>query len=282
MLRFLRVLTLFLVSFLSFDVASWATTSSGFYCDATYVECDAGYYLSDCGSYRDGRTISSPAVGNSCVACPAATARAYYECSGGAVCPNNAMSTVEFTVSTTSLTANTTISFNISAAGTYYINWGDNSGIQKIEKTDTTNTAYSHTYTTAGTKRIGITGQATAYNSTSTTAAISFASQSWVAGINGSLGAIFGTLSSGTQLQPRFYRTFYNCANLSGAIPGGLFTGVSGAPVSHMFAGLFEKDTKITEIGSDLFSGITSTSANLFQSTFNGCTGITAIPDGLF
>ena len=281
MLRFLRVLTLFLVSFLSFDVASWATTSSGFYCDAskTYVECDAGYYLSDCGSYRDGRTITRPAAGNSCKACPSATSSAYYECSGGAVCPVNAMSSAEFIVSTTELSAGTKISFSISAAGTYYINWGDGSVIQKIEKTNTTNTVYSHTYAASSSYRIGISGQATRYNTSTSVPAISFKDNRYIESVNGSLGAVFGTLSDGTN--PRFYQTFYGVTGLKG-IPGDLFSGISGQPVSHMFAGTFQNCSGLTLIPSGLFNGISGAAPNLFQNTFNGCTGIKSIPDGLF
>ena len=48
----------------------------------TYSSCNSGYYLSDCGNTYDGRTISSPAAGNSCTECPSG-----YLCDGGAVCP---------------------------------------------------------------------------------------------------------------------------------------------------------------------------------------------------
>lgn len=50
-----------------------------------YYECNSGYYLSDCGtSGWTGQSISSPAFGNSCVACPSG-----YSCSGGTVCPKS-------------------------------------------------------------------------------------------------------------------------------------------------------------------------------------------------
>ena len=46
-----------------------------------YTSCNSGYYLDDCGSYRDGRTVN-PTVGNSCDSCPSG-----YECDGGTKCP---------------------------------------------------------------------------------------------------------------------------------------------------------------------------------------------------
>ena len=46
-----------------------------------YTSCNPGYYLDDCGSYRDGRTVT-PTVGNSCNSCPSG-----YECDGNTRCP---------------------------------------------------------------------------------------------------------------------------------------------------------------------------------------------------
>ena len=46
-----------------------------------YTNCNPGYYLSNCGSYRDGRTVN-PTVGNSCKSCPSG-----YECDGNTRCP---------------------------------------------------------------------------------------------------------------------------------------------------------------------------------------------------
>ncbi|MBR2012578.1 MAG: InlB B-repeat-containing protein [Alphaproteobacteria bacterium] len=60
--------------------------ADGYTCDSkTYVECNEGYYLSDCGTTYDGRTISSPSAGNSCNSC--STAGDNYECAGGTKCP---------------------------------------------------------------------------------------------------------------------------------------------------------------------------------------------------
>ena len=79
--------------------------------------------------------------------------------------------TPKFFVTTTSSTSS--FSFQISAKGTYLIDWGDGN-VETINKTNTTKTTYSHTYDSAGEYTIGIGGEATAYNTSTSTAAISF------------------------------------------------------------------------------------------------------------
>ena len=186
----------------------------------------------------------------------------------------------EFFVTTTSSTSS--FSFQISAKGTYLIDWGDGNK-ETISKTNTTNTTYSHTYDSAGKYTIGIGGEATAYNTSYMTAAISFRDNKNTAGISGSLGAIFGTLPSGTQ--PRFYSTFYSNTNLTGEIPADLFAGISGKPAIYMFYSTFLNCSGLTgSIPENLFAGISGTPARyMFQNTFNGCSGLTGpIPEGLF
>ena len=129
--------------------------------------------------------------------------------------------------------------FDISAAGTFYVNWGDGSAFQKIEKTDTTKQTISHTYAKNGTYTVKLGGRATKYSTGTTTAAISFMEDIdhdyyMLKGISGSLGAIFSTLSDGSQ--PRFYNTFSWCSGLAGEIPENLFAGIHGAPVSNCSA----------------------------------------------
>ena len=185
-----------------------------------------------------------------------------------------------FYVTTTGNTSS--FEFDISAAGSFSINWGDGT-VDNINKTDTTNTTYSHTYDSAGEYTISIGGEATAYNTSTTTAAISFSNNQNTAGISGSLGAIFGTLPSGTQ--PRFYRTFYNNTNLTGEIPADLFAGISGTPADSMFHRTFYGCRGLTgTIPENLFAGISGAPAsNMFDSTFYGCRGLTGtIPENLF
>ena len=186
----------------------------------------------------------------------------------------------EFFVTTTPDTSS--FEFDISAAGDFTIDWGDGD-VETINKTNTTNTTYSHTYDSAGEYTIGIGGEATAYHSSPSTAAISFSVNDNTAGISGSLGAIFGTLSDGTN--PGFHQTFYSNSNLTGEIPADLFAGISGKPVSGMFNGTFEGCDGLTgTIPENLFAGISGKPAtDMFHSTFRYCSGLTgSIPENLF
>ena len=56
-----------------------------------YSSCEAGYYLSECGTKRDGSTITTTYAGNSCESCPDG-----YMCTGGIVCPRPNTITVSY------------------------------------------------------------------------------------------------------------------------------------------------------------------------------------------
>ena len=187
--------------------------------------------------------------------------------------------TFPFTATTTSSTSS--FSFSISAAGEFWVDWGDGSDVETITKTDTNNQTISHTYTTAAAYDIKIGGLATKYSTY--LGAISFKSNTNLAGISGSLGEIFPTLADGSQ--PRFRDTFYNCTNLTGNIPENLFAGLSGAPVSSMFYRTFGGCSRLTgHIPAGLFGNLSGAPAMyMFGSTFTGCSGLTgSIPAGLF
>ncbi len=222
----------------------------------------------------------------------------------------------KFTVTTTNLTLDTTTNtvvfrFNMSAAGTFYVDCGDDgtlsgtgvSGNTIARTNDTTLAQYTCTYTSGGVKTIRFGGLADDYSNDDSQdgAAIQFYNTSssgmtptLVAGISGSLGAIFPTLPSANVTQPRFYRTFSDCTNLVGAIPSTLFNGISGTPTASMFAGTFMGCTNLGRdtvggtptygIPSNLFSGISGAPAqSMFFNTFLDCTGLTgAIPSNLF
>ena len=82
-----------------------------------------------------------------------------------------------------------------------------------------------------------------------------------------------------------FDTTFYNCSNLSGSIPVGLFGDISGAPAAYMFANTFNGCTGLTgSIPSGLFGNISGTPVEaMFGGTFYGCSKLTGpIPVGLF
>ena len=196
--------------------------------------------------------------------------------------------------------------FDLSASGTFYVDWGDGT-VDTIEKNDVNKRSFSHTYETAGTYVVKLGGRATGYNQDKEpvvhptalsddavvygapdedynyVSVISFAGNEYLAKIEGSLGKIFPTLPGG--IQPRFSHTFAHCSNLSGTIPGELFSGISGAPAAGMFYETFSEAGGLTgAIPEKLFAGISGAPApGMFYKTFYGCTGLTgAIPEKLF
>ena len=202
-----------------------------------------------------------------------------------------------FTVTTVQLPANTTFSFGLAANGQVYVNWGDGMGDELTEYSG----IVSHTYENAGTYTIGFNGNVTGYNF-KFTSAILFGNpgsyNTWateysgitptyllVGGISGSLGALFPTING---VSPEFTDAFRDCSNLTGVIPAGLFTGVTGAPTANMFRATFSGVTDMScRIPAGLFSGITgATTSTGFIDTFNGFCADNAngtfIPSGLF
>ena len=192
---------------------------------------------------------------------------------------------IEFPFSTTvTIFSGKKYDFEISAAGTFYIDWGDGSAPEKVVKTDTTKQNFSHTYDANGTYTVKLGGRATAYSVND--AAVSFEedydtqdSYYYSNAIAGCLGKIFPTLANGSQ--PLFINTFFYHQITS--IPDGLFNGVHGAPAARMFAGTFNRCLYLTEIPAGLFSGISGApAAGMFDGTFTLCRNLTEIPVGLF
>ena len=155
----------------------------------------------------------------------------------------------------------TTFIFDISAAGEFIVDWGDGN-IETISRNnDTKLTSYSHTYLSDGVYTIKFAGKATKYNTASNITTISFnhtesymdMNAASIIEINGSLGAIFGTLADGSQ--PRFMYTFFSTG--FGIIPDTLFDGIFGCPTENMFKSTF-LGTSIDYIPENLFSGIST------------------------
>ena len=172
-----------------------------------------------------------------------------------------------------------TFDMDICAAGEFYVDWGDGT-IETIKKADTTETTYSHTYPTGGTYTIKLGGSATGYSDYTFCSAISFEYTSGLMSIDGSLGAIFGTLADGTQ--PRFFATFADTSIAS--IPENLFSGIFGQPVAEMFYRTFQGCKDLTgPIPENLFGGLSGyPEYAMFRRTFGGCSGLTSIPENLF
>ena len=183
---------------------------------------------------------------------------------------------MEFPFSFASNSSSATFSFQISAAGTFYVDWGDGT-VERHEKTNTSNQTISHTYSDAASNyKMRLGGRATKYNYNY--AAISFSDRGCILkSIEGSLGEIFpyaGNLN--------FAYTFDGCDYLSD-IPENLFAGIQGAPAQNMFSSTFARCSGLTSIPENLFAGIQGAPAYaMFMNTFSGCSGLTSIPENLF
>ena len=169
---------------------------------------------------------------------------------------DNSCVDVKFTITADIPNKNTSVSFNISASGTFYVDWGDGSAVQTIVRANTTNETYSHRYSSAGSYDIRMAGVATGYANSDTTAAISFmssnANKSYYTAITGRLDTMFPVLGTTNNLRPRFYRTFYNCK-------------------------------KLTSIPENLFRNITSSYNYTFYQTFYNCSGLSGfVPPSTF
>ncbi len=192
----------------------------------------------------------------------------------------------ELEIVLTNMTASA-FSFNMSASGNFVIDWGDGTPLQTINKTNVTNTTYSHTYAAAGDYVVGISGDATGYIS-NTTAAISFTgstNKAKITEVRGNLAKVFPSINGGLTdtTQPNFYRTFYDVDGLT-KISDDLFHGFVGPARSYMFYQTFANSTGLTTLPTNMFGNVTvvSGATNLFDGTFTGCTGLTSLPRGLF
>ena len=210
-----------------------------------------------------------------------------------------------FSLTTVEMSANSVFNFMISARGTFYVDCGSDGTLSgtgasggTITKNDTTEYTYTCTYSTGGVKTIQFGGLATRYNVASSYPAIRFFSgeinygtnginstgtEIYIAGINGSLGAIFPTIDETTTLQPSFYRVFGGLTNVSGEIPPNLFSGVYGKMRHMMFYCAFSGSAFTGNIPSGLYSQFTQLYEWAFGYAFSGCNRLTGtIPSDLF
>ena len=203
----------------------------------------------------------------------------------------------KFTIITTEIGDDGKFQFYMSAKGTFYVDCGaggtlsssasDVSGMT-ITRSNTTGATYTCTYTgdtESKTIRFGgevATGNAYVNGTNANAAAIRFnVTPTLVAGISGSLGAIFPSRGTTSAQQPRFYRTFYGCTNLVGTIPDNLFSGVTGT-ATYMFYQTFYNCSGLTGyIPAGMFDKITTYSSNMMTGTFQNsgldttCSGTT-------
>lgn len=188
-----------------------------------------------------------------------------------------------FQVKYSGIIAGDSVSFKLSAAGSFSVSWGDGT-IDVLERAQTGNEVYSHTYASGGDYTVIISGTVTSYyvfNSVGTFSFYNCTNNTKITAIKGDLGKLFPPIN-GTG--PRFYRTFHGCNGITGPIPSDLFASVS-VPMSRMFQETFYGCYGLTgQIPADLFAGVVGAPTDyMFYKTFQSCSQLTgAIPSGLF
>jgi hypothetical protein len=206
----------------------------------------------------------------------------------------------KFTITTTNMAANTRFKFVLSAAGTFYVDWGDNSAVETITRTNnTTPTEYYHDYTSGGINIIKFAGLATGYNTTiynqdkdSSGAAIRFGASNnnistrtggtptLIAALGGSIGSVFPTLGTNDNEKPIFFDLCNGCSSLQ-TISGTLFSEVTTAK-KNLFRSIFDKCTNLSGIPDTLFSYAYGSAESMFRSAFYQCKNLSVFPDNLF
>ena len=196
-----------------------------------------------------------------------------------------------FSVTTTPmLTAS--FSFSYALKGSLYVQWEEDGDIETISSDSTSVVTKTHSYLfkTATSVTIRFKSDITAsspYNTTNGSptngtagvGSISFANNTYVQSVSGSLGALLPTISSA---HPSFYGTFMGCTNLT-TVPANLFQGLSGTV--NMRANIFYRTFQgsgLTSVPSGLFNGIVKGSNYMFAETFGNCSGLTTVPANLF
>lgn len=206
----------------------------------------------------------------------------------------------KFTIKTTNLTSNKrTFKFVLSAAGTFYVDWGDGT-VDTISRTnDTTPTEYSHVFGSNGVKIIRFGGLATGYNTTTYSndkdpsgAAIRFGASggnvstktggtpALIAELGGSIGSVFRSLGDSPDQNPIFFELCVGCTNLT-QVSSTLFSGVTKAKKS-LFRSVFDKCSSLGTVPDYLFAGVSGSAESMFRSAFYECTSLYDIPGHLF
>ena len=300
------------------NVGSTFTVSSNTTCTAQYVPVYTVTYA--CGSgtgnaptdsngpYLAGTTVTT--LLNTCTP-PNGKMFDKWNCGGtnikmgGVITVSaNVTCTAQYRDSGLAVTTSATNSFKflLSAQGTFYVDCGYGGTLSGnniyssslegtigiINKSGTNSSTYTCSYSDSSIRTIRFGGTATNYNTSTSTAAISFYSSSLIenvakiTAVSGNLSTMFPYISGNAAdgAQPRFYQTFYNAVNLT-SISNSLFAGYTTAS-KYMFLYTFSGCTGLTSIPSGLYSNMTTGAQNMFSYTFSGCTGLTSIPSGLF
>ena len=197
-----------------------------------------------------------------------------------------------FSITTSSIGANGTFQFKLSAKGTFVVNCGNGGTLSgtgvsgnTITKSSTTEYTYTCTYSSAGEKTISFGGSgATDYNTGFHKPAITFntsnANSALIAEVHGNLSELFPYISSSSGKYPVFYQTFNKCTRLK-YLPDTLFADYTTTG-EGMFYNTFTA-SGLRALPEHLFSNITTNANNAFNGTFSQCSSLSGyIPPTLF
>ena len=175
---------------------------------------------------------------------------------------------------------NTVVGFRLWTQGAFYVDWGDDSGIELINQTDTSGKLYSHTYTVA--KPSGYTFRLAsenivAYDTSYEIPSIQFGYYSDVSGYD-----FVSTNNGRKDLSSIAYYSFIKKVEgrFSDLLPM-LGDGSTDSQIP-IFAYTFTNCTGLTTIGENLFAGYTKIRNYVFLGTFRNCTSLTKLPNNLF
>ena len=255
-----------------------------------YTCCPAGFENFDVG-FRYANWWN-PYV--SCAACPEGTTAAeILEGSGCYECVEPGEEAGGIRIATSNMSSGDTFDFDLSAAGTFYVDCGVDGRLVSttddvtpgevtgwvIRRNNTDNATYRCSYSSRGEKMVRFSGRATAYNGKIGTGsngemtavpAISFEpARERLVSVEGDLSKMFPILGQSDTKIPRFYRTFANCVSLE-KISGKLFRRYTSG-TTLMFGSTFAGCRRLKEIPGNLFSNIVKGADQMFVQTFSGC-----------
>ena len=251
--------------------------------------CNTGYVLDIGNGSCCSGTLPENATYSTAGSCEW-TCDAGYTLDNGECVPNDDT----FAVTTVDMSAGATFTFKMTANGTFRVNCGDGgvlsgTGVSgnTITRTNTTEATYTCTYPSAGVHKITFEKvNVTAYYNNTDKPTLGFRDNTNVAGISGSLGSVFPTITPGAKGgQPTMCYMFAGCTNLSGKIPENLLSGIYGEPVAWQFRNMFQGCTSLEgPIPAGLFADIQGPAQQgVFGHVFSGCTNLKGpIPAGLF
>ena len=251
--------------------------------------CDAGYTLDNGECEPCTGTLPANATYSTAGSCDWTCDTGYTLDNGECVVKDDV-----FTVTTVDMSPGATFTFKMTAKGTFRVNCGDGgvlsgTGVSgnTITRTNTTEATYTCTYPSAGVHKITFEKvSVTGYFTNNTTGTLTFRDNTNVAGISGSIGSVFPTITPGVKGEtPPLSYMFAGCTNLSGKIPENLLSGIYGAPITWQFRNMFQGCTSLEgPIPAGLFADIKGPAQQgVFGHVFSGCTNLKGpIPAGLF